>query len=405
MKNDFVQLLHDGLRAVAAADVGSGELLGAPISIVYDAFLWWTLDVAVSMKINHYTFFIFSAYALSIILHIPLLISQGYVPVRLSAEPRLITLPGHAPAWDRELLYFVTDSTPQDSAQWLIDFAVKLNETPTILINTCYELEANTIDYLQKHESIHQTKINVQPVGPVLPLKLLDENNLDLKLHSDSRKEEEKECLRWLDSRSPASVLYVSFGSIFIPSLENISELALGLEASSHAFLWVLRPPSCVASGDQSSSLSTFLPEGFESRTKDRGFIISPWAPQLSILSHPATGGFLTHCGWNSTIESIYMGVPFIAYPQFAEQNLNCRIIVDQLKVAIQLKNRENENLHKEDVEEAVRILMEGEQGKAMKNNVRQLRDITRSSLKEGGSSYTNLQAFVQELFQFSAAG
>ncbi|KAJ7546998.1 hypothetical protein O6H91_08G064300 [Diphasiastrum complanatum] len=398
MEDDFVQLVHK-LRAVAAGE----ESLGAPIFIVSDTFLWWMHDVAVSLKIDYCLFFTSPASLLSVMLHLPVLISQGYVPLRLSAEPRLITLPGLAPAWDMELLYVIRDSLPKATLQRLTDAAYKLSETaPTILINTCYELEANTIDVLQKYESINQTKINVQALGPVLPLQLLHDNYVDL-YQPDNRKEEEKECLRWLNSRSPASVLYVSFGSVFIPSLENITELALGLEASSHAFLWVLRPPPGVASGDQSLSLSVLLPEGFESRTKDRGFVMSPWAPQLSILSHPSTGGFLTHCGWNSTIESIFMGVPLIAYPQFAEQKTNCRMIVEQWKAGIQLQNDENKKLRKEEIEKIVKILMEGEEGKQMKKNVRQLRDVIRSSWKKGGSSYTNLQAFVQKLFKIFA--
>ncbi|KAJ7546987.1 hypothetical protein O6H91_08G064200 [Diphasiastrum complanatum] len=403
MEDDFVQLVHELRRAVGAG-AGSEESLGAPISIIYDPFLWWMHDVAVSLKIEYYSFFTSPASLLSIMLHLPILISQGYVPLRMSAEPRLITLPGLAPAWDRELLYLFSDSVTETSVQRLTHAAIKLSETaPTVLINTCYELEANTIDVLQKYKRIPQTKIDVQALGPVLPLELLNDNNVDdLYLQEDNRKEE-RECLRWLSSRSPDSVLYVSFGSIFIPSLESILELALGLEASSHAFLWVLRPPPGVASRDQSFSLSALLPEGFESRTKGRGFVISPWAPQLSILSHPSTGGFLTHCGWNSTIESIFMGVPLIAYPQFAEQKANCRMIVDQWKAGIQLQNDENERLRKEEVEKIIKILMEGEEGKQMKKNVRQVRDMARSSWKEGGSSYTNLQALVQKLFKLSA--
>ncbi|KAJ7547827.1 hypothetical protein O6H91_08G105600 [Diphasiastrum complanatum] len=404
MENDFVQLVHE-LRAVAEG-VGSEESLGAPISVVYDAFLWWTLDVVVSLKLNYYTFFPSAASVLSILLHMPLLISQGYVPLRLSAEPRLITLPGLAPTWDRELLYFLRDSEPKAIVQRIIDSALKLTETQTILVNTCYELEPYAIDALQKYENVHIKKSDVRALGPVLPLELLNDNYVVdiLYQQGDNRKQEEKECLKWLDSQSPASVLFVCFGSIFTPSFENIIELALGLEASSHAFIWVLRSPPGVTSRDKGFSISMLLPEGFESRTKDRSFIISPPAPQLSILSHPSTGGFLTHCGWNSTLESVSMGVPLIAYPQFADQKMNCRIIVDQWKVGIQLQNDENERLRKEDVEKVVRNLMEGEEGKRMKGKVRQLRDITRRCCREGGSSYTNLQVLVQELFKLSAS-
>jgi hydroquinone glucosyltransferase len=115
-------------------------------------------------------------------------------------------------------------------------------------------------------------------------------------------------CLTWLDKQQPCSVLYVSFGSGGTLSQEQILELALGLELSNHKFLWALRAPSSSAysaylsAGNDVDPLQ-FLPSGFLERTKEKGMVVPSWAPQIQILNHSSVGGFLSHCGWNSTLE------------------------------------------------------------------------------------------------------
>ncbi|KAK3423551.1 hypothetical protein EUGRSUZ_F00349 [Eucalyptus grandis] len=111
-------------------------------------------------------------------------------------------------------------------------------------------------------------------------------------------------CLEWLDLKPPGSVVYVNFGSITVMSQAQLVEFAWGLASSGQVFLWAIRPDLVV--GD-----AAILPPDFLVATRERSLLVS-WCPQERVLSHSAVGGFLTHCGWNSTIESIATGVPVV---------------------------------------------------------------------------------------------
>lgn len=153
-------------------------------------------------------------------------------------------------------------------------------------------------------------------IGPMLPPAFFSEGTFVGGTAKNS------ECLKWLDTQRVSSVLYIAFGSITYLSAAQIQELAHGLEASQVPFLWILRVKS---SNGQSGDVTKLLPPGFQERTKERGLVHAEFAPQLQILSHPATGGFLTHCGWNSCLESICRGIPTVGWPMWAEQGLSCR--------------------------------------------------------------------------------
>ncbi|KAL7747708.1 hypothetical protein RI367_006997 [Sorochytrium milnesiophthora] len=61
--------------------------------------------------------------------------------------------------------------------------------------------------------------------------------------------------------------------------------------------------------------------------SRDSTVLVMGWAPQVDVLAHPATKAFLTHCGWNSTIEALSSAMPVIAWPMFAEQHANAAMI------------------------------------------------------------------------------
>lgn len=149
-------------------------------------------------------------------------------------------------------------------------------------------------------------------------------------MNDNTIKQESDPCILWLNTRAPRSVLYISFGSFATHGAPQLLELALGLEASNCSFLWLARPPNAgrmsAASGSP-VSITEFLPPGFEERIEGRGKCYSGWAPQTRILKHPAVGGFLSHCGWNSTLEAVCSGVPLLAWPITAEQHLNRRFV------------------------------------------------------------------------------
>ncbi|KAJ7530666.1 hypothetical protein O6H91_14G013500 [Diphasiastrum complanatum] len=349
MKDDFMQLVKQQLQ-IAGGERETQASFAAPSAILSDNFIFWARDVAIAFNLAHYVFFPFSASPLTVMLSLPLLISQGHVPLKSAAELQLITLPSLPPLWNKDLPTCLHDVDGKAELEWKLTCGFNLIKASTILINTSYEMEANAIEALQSKDGSHQTKQKVLTVGPVLPRDFPN----DHRLHSESENPGHTECSRWLNSKNVGSVLYVSFGSIYSLGMEEITELALGLEASSYAFLWVLRQPRSASSKNNNSLLSDLLPEGFQSRLKDRCFISSG-------------------------------------------------LIVDQLKIGIELPKDHRGFPSREEIETTTRLLMEGEGGRGVKKNVAALKDIIRKSVKKGGSSYENVEAFVHEIFQLSA--
>jgi hydroquinone glucosyltransferase len=217
-----------------------------------------------------------------------------------------------------------------------------------VLINSFSEMEEGTARALmeKQHNNIKNTQL-VYLVGPII--------------QTGSNQLNESLCVKWLENQTPNSVLYVSFGSRGSLSQEQINELALGLELSGQKFLWVLREPSNFENlGDHSAKNDPlkYLPNGFLERTKEQGLVVSFWAPQTRILGHISTGGFLTHCGWNSTLESILLGVPMITWPLFGEQRLNAILLVEGLKVGLKVIFNESGIAEREEIAKVVRDLM-----------------------------------------------
>ena len=145
-----------------------------------------------------------------------------------------------------------------------------------------------------------------------LLLKQIDEDGMKSIGYSLWR--DENESLQWLDTKEPKSVVYVNFGGIIVMTAEQLVESAMGLADSNHSFSWIIRPDLVI--GD-----SAILPAEFEADIQIRGFITS-WCPQEEVLNHPPAGGFLTHSGRGSTIESLSAGVPMACWPLFADQKL-----------------------------------------------------------------------------------
>lgn len=201
---------------------------------------------------------------------------------------------------------------------------------------------------------------------------------------------EDSECLKWLDSQEPNSVLYVNFGSVIVMRQEQLVELAWGLTNSKKKFLWVIRP-------DLVEGEASILPPEIVVETKDRGLLAS-WCPQEQVLKHPAVAGFLTHCGWNSTIESITNGVPLICCPFFNDQILNCRYICREWAIGMEL---DTDNVTRGEVEKLVNELLEGEKGKEMKKKAIEWKKMAQEATNTNGSSFLNFENLVDELLLF----
>ncbi|KAK4419276.1 UDP-glycosyltransferase 73C6 [Sesamum alatum] len=268
------------------------------------------------------------------------------------------------------------------------------------VVNSFQELEA---EYVKEYSKVKGEK--VWCIGPVC---LCNKDSLDLADRGNWAAIDKQNCLKWLDSHEPRSVVYANLGSLARLTVEQVTELALGLEESNRPFIWAL-------GGDKSGALEGWISEnGFEERTKNRGLLIRGWAPQLLILSHQATGGFLTHCGWNSTVEGISAGVPMVTWPLFADQFHNEKLVMEVLRIGVSLgvevavKWGEEEKVgvvvKKDDVKKALDLLMD-EEGKEMRRKVRELGEMATKAVEEGGSSHANMTLLIEEIIAKSNHG
>ncbi|GMH07222.1 hypothetical protein Nepgr_009062 [Nepenthes gracilis] len=228
------------------------------------------------------------------------------------------------------------------------------------------------------------------PIYSIGPLQLLlnQINNHDTTSIGSNLWPEQPECLRWLDLKDPNSVIYINFGSLTIIKHHQFIEFAWGLAKSNQSFLWVMRP-------DLVTGESSVLPPEFVANTRGRGFLAS-WCDQERVLIHPSIGGFLTHCGWNSTIESLTSGVPLICWPNIADQMTNCWFCCGKWGVGMEM----NEDVTRDEVEGLVRELMEGEKGRELRKKAGEWKRLAEeAALSPNGSSYLNLDKLINQVF------
>ncbi|RHN46597.1 putative soyasapogenol B glucuronide galactosyltransferase [Medicago truncatula] len=266
------------------------------------------------------------------------------------------------------------------------------------LYNSFHELESD-------YEKLFKTTIGIKSwsVGPVSAWANKDDERKASRGHIEKSLGKHTELLNWLNSKENESVLYVSFGSFTRLPYAQLVEIVHGLENSGHNFIWVIKRDDTDEDGEG------FLQE-FEERIKEssKGYIIWDWAPQLLILDHPATGGIVTHCGWNSTLESLNAGLPMITWPIFAEQFYNEKLLVDVLKIGVPVGAKENKLwldisvekvVRREEIEKTVKILMgSGQESKEMRMRAKKLSEAAKRTIEEGGDSYNNLIQLIDEL-------
>jgi UDP:flavonoid glycosyltransferase YjiC (YdhE family) len=221
-------------------------------------------------------------------------------------------------------------------------------------------------------------------IGP-LPLLGRHVPDSQLKSLSSSLWKEDSKCLQWLDKWEPKSIVYVNYGSVTVMTQQHLKEFAWGLANSKHPFLWIVRPD--VVMGD-----SAILPEEFFEETKDRGLLVS-WCPQDQVLEHPSIGVFLTHCGWNSTLESICVGVPIICWPFFADQQTNCWYACTTWGIGMEV----NHDVKSDEIEELVKEVMEGDKGKVMRQKAQEWKKKAVEATDIGGSSYKSFERLIKE--------
>ncbi|CAK8559991.1 unnamed protein product [Lathyrus sativus] len=348
------------------------------VALVIDPFAHEAHKFAKELNILSYTYFPCSAMVLSMCLYFSKL--DKMITCEYKDHPTPIEIPGCISLDGKDL----PDSAQERSSLAYNLFhqrSQQLHQADGIIINSFLELESETFKAMSQDGPYGTSTIpNVYAVGPIVQTKPNIQNQAC-------------ECLLWLDNQPPNSVIYISFGSGGTHSHDQINELALGLELSKYKFLWVnVRPPNNKASASYLSNDEVdplnFLPLGFLERTKGQGFVMCGWAPQVEVLKHDAIGAFLTHCGWNSSLESIVHGVPMIAWPLFAEQRSNAELVTNGLRIAMRPKCDSKGIVVKEEVVNVIKGVMESEE---IEGRVKELQKFANCAMMEDGSSMKTL--------------
>nr|ABR18044.1 unknown [Picea sitchensis] len=351
--------------------------------IISDGVVSFPQKTARKLAVPRVSFWTHSACGFCAYFFAPLLVGKGLIPgkdddrcLTNGCMEQIITcIPGMPPLRVKDL---PTSLRHKDMLEIVTSEAQAALEADLVLLNTFDELDRPILDALLKR---------LPALYTIGPLVLQAESGNDrVSGISASLWTEETGCVEWLDCQKPYSVIYVCFGSVAVMSDQELLELAWGLEASKQPFLWVIRPD--LIHGD-----SAVLPSEFLEKVKDRSFLVK-WAPQMKVLTHRSVGGFLTHSGWNSTLESICAGVPMISWPFLAEQPTNRRFVSGVWNIGMAM----NEVVRREDVEDMVRRLMSGEEGRRMRKRIGELRDESMRAVGKGGSSYNNTEKFLKEI-------
>nr|GMD07171.1 scopoletin glucosyltransferase-like [Ipomoea batatas] len=260
-----------------------------------------------------------------------------------------------------------------------------------LVVNSFYELEPAYVRYWR--EVIGKKAWHIGPVS------LCNKETDEKARRGPAAAIGEEECLDWLNSKKPNSVVYVCFGSMAIFSSAELGEIATGLEASGQQFIWVVKQHT------KEEEMKEWMPEGFEERMEGRGLIIRGWAPQVLILDHEAIGGFLTHCGWNSVLEGVAAGVPMLTWPLSSEQFLNELQVTQILKIGVRVGARawtrrtdSRAPINRENIEAAVKELMIGEEAEKRRSRAIVLGNMAKKAVEPGGSSDTDLRSLLEEL-------
>ncbi|KAI5077592.1 hypothetical protein GOP47_0007416 [Adiantum capillus-veneris] len=373
-----------------------------PIScVVFGSFCPQAHTVSAELGLPSFFFWTQSASVLSMYYHAPLLEAKGFFPycqqAAIDLDQCIVEEHEMSHETDFRLVSYVPGVPPLHPSSFptllhidsISDPAFNLIREQLAILPSCQGVIVNSFEELEKdaYRALQEElPIPVSFVGPLIPPAFLQDGDAKDTSVGASFLHEKFECIEWLDCQKERSVLYVSFGSLFHPSAEDLVSIANGIKESKQPFLWVIRPKSSLL------DVAEILPKGFIDDTKQNGLII-PWAPQVQVLSHPSIGAFLTHCGWNSTLESVSMGVPMIPRPFKSDQPTNSTYVCDVWKIGMALKRHDDDTIRSLDVEKMVKIVIQEEDGKEMRRRAIELREAAR---RAAGSSYIHMQQLIK---------
>ncbi|KAF8721085.1 hypothetical protein HU200_023501 [Digitaria exilis] len=292
-------------------------------SLVVGMFSTYAVDVGAKLGVPVYAFFASGAATLAVVAQIQELLAGRRAGLKELGDASLEFL-GVRPFPASHLVGELLEHPEEDEmCKAMVDVWCRNtgDATSGVLVNTFESLESAAVQALRDPRCVPgRTLPPIYCVGPVVGAD-----------GTTSSVSERHACLAWLDAQPERSVVFLCFGSRGTHPPEQLREIAVGLDMSGHRFLWAVRTPAGENPG-------AFVPEGFMERTKDRGLVVGPWVPQVEVLRHPSTGAFVTHCGWNSTLEAITGGVPMLCWPLYAEQLMNKVFITEDMGVGVEME-------------------------------------------------------------------
>nr|AYC35243.1 steroid glycosyltransferase [Calotropis gigantea] len=362
-----------------------------PKVLIYDSTMPWMLDVAHGHGILGASLFTQPCCVSVVYYHM----LQGTIDFHReqSSSSKVLLLPCLPPLEDRDLPEF--DYFKEDSgfvSNLLLNQFLNIDKIDYVLFNTFEMLESEIANWMSN-------KWKILTIGPTAPTAAAAAaaNNYLFETNTEV-------CMKWLDEREPNSVIYVSFGSIASLTEQQMEEISQALFTTNFNFLWVVREeertklPNCLNNNNNNNNNPSS--ESFTTAAGKLGLIIN-WCPQLDVLRHESVACFMTHCGWNSTLEAISSGVPMICVPQWVDQTTNAKFIQDVWKIGVRVNNNNGENgglVKKEEIERCIKEVCESEKGKELKRNAMKWKDLSKEAVSEGGSSDTNLEYFASTL-------
>ncbi|KAL5564206.1 hypothetical protein UlMin_027370 [Ulmus minor] len=362
-------------------DVIASHVLTKPVSfggLVVDLFCTAMVDVAKELGAPSYVFFTCGVASLGFIFYMEEKHNLSGAIEYKESDPE-----SHVPSYvnpipTKALPSFVFKT---DGYMAFVSRARRIKKTDGIIVNSVLDLESHAMTSFSGGKTPP-----VYTVGPLI-------DHQGSKVHQQIDQNEREKIMTWIDDQPSKLVVFMCFGSYGTFSAPELREIAIALERTGHRFLWSVRL------AQQETKLEECLPEGFLERTKDTGMICG-WAPQEEVLAHKATGGFVSHCGWNSILESLWFGVPLVTWPLYAEQQLNAFQMAKDLGLAVELRldsRRERgpggDVVMADEIEKAVRCVMDGDCD--VRKRVEEMSEKCRMAVADGGSSFQSLGQLI----------
>ncbi|KAL0458536.1 UNVERIFIED_CONTAM: UDP-glycosyltransferase 87A2 [Sesamum latifolium] len=337
-----------------------------PRVIIYDTYLSWVVAVGNRRNIPVASLYTMSATVFSIFHHFDLILQNRHLSPNLADQQEKEQLVNYIPGVPS--MRIVDLPTPLHSkGREVLPVALEaINLVPKahyLLFTSVYELESQVLDALAQ-----KLPLKIYSLGLTVPY-------FDVETTTPVK----PDYMNWLDAQPAGSVLYISQGSFLSVSNAQLDEIIAGVRCTGIRFLWVGR--------------------GEHDGVEGNGIVV-PWCDQLKVLCHPSVGGFWSHCGWNSTKEGVFAGVPMLTFPIFWDQVTNSKMIVDDWKMGLRVKKDDESVVTRDEVARLVLRLMdsESEEGKERRRRAKEIRDMCRRACAGGGSSETDILAFVRDI-------